>query len=224
MRQILTALFFFFVVHSFWGQKDSLELGSSYADDQIYASITYAQLTRQPNTITRSGFSYGVSAGFIKDLILNKSGSFSLGLGVGYGYLNVGHLLRVEEINGSTVFGNAVGISDNEFSTHSVEFPLEFRWRTSSANRYDFWRIYSGVKILYNVKNTFEFTENANRVRSQNISAFNNLQYGLTLSVGYGSFNAHVFYGLTSMYDGATFNNQPIDTRILKYGIVFYIL
>ena len=207
-----------------WGQKDSLASGDRYADDQLYVTISYAQLINQPTTITKSGFSYGLSAGFIKDITLNREGTFSFGLGLGYGYQNINHQLRVEEINGSTIFGNATGLTDNSFTVQNLEFPLEIRWRTSSSNKYDFWRIYTGIKFLYNLGNRFRFIENSNRFSYKNVSAFNNFQYGLTLSVGYDAINAYLFYGLTPIFSEALFNNESIDTKVLQFGIVFYIL
>ena len=80
-------------------QKDSLELGDQYAEDQLYIIISYNQLFDQPSQVKGSGFSYGLSAGFIKDFIMNKSGSFSLGLGVGYNYDSFNHGLKVSEVN-----------------------------------------------------------------------------------------------------------------------------
>ena len=207
-----------------WGQKDSLSLGERYADDQLYLAISYAQLINQPTTITRSGFSYALSAGFIKDFSLNREGTFSFGIGVGYGYQNMNHQLRVEEINGTTIFGNSSGLTDNTFTVQNLEVPLEIRWRTSSSNKYDFWRIYTGIKFLYNLGNQFEFIENSNQLSYKNISAYNNFQYGLTFSVGYDAINAHLFYGLTPIFSEASINNETINTRILQFGIVFYIL
>ena len=207
-----------------WGQKDSLALGEGYADDQLYLTVSYAQLINQPTSITRSGFSYALSTGFIKDITLNQEGTISFGIGIGYGYQNINHQLRVEEINGSTIFGNSTGLTDNTFTVQNLEFPLEIRWRTSSSNKYDFWRIYTGIKFLYNLGNRFEFIENSNRFSYKNVSAFNNFQYGLILSVGYDAINAHLFYGLTPIFSEASFTNESINTKIIQFGIVFYIL
>ena len=60
-----------------------MKLGDTYADDQIYASISYAQLSNQPSIISKSGFSFAFSTGFMKDIILNTRGNISIGIGVG---------------------------------------------------------------------------------------------------------------------------------------------
>lgn len=205
-------------------QKDSLQLGDKYAEDQIYASISYAQLFNQPKEISRSGFSYAISTGFIKDIILNKKGNISIAVGVGYGFDFFNHELKVEELNSTTSFNTASNLDANVFKAHNLEFPLELRWRTSTAKRYDFWRIYGGVKFLYNLSNQFQFVENSSEFSYKNVSSYNKLQYGLSLSAGYDEFNINVFYSLTPIFKEATISGETVNSGILKFGLIFYIL
>ena len=169
MKKKLFFLFLILFVSVLFAQRDSLQIGDRYADDQIYASISYAQFNQQPSIISKSGFSFGVSTGFIKDFILNKQGTISIGIGFGYGYDYFNHDLKVQEINNTTVFSDSANLNSNIFTTHNLEFPLEFRWRTSNALKYDFWRIYTGVKFLYNFSNTFRFEENGTHFSYKNI-------------------------------------------------------
>jgi hypothetical protein len=224
MSKLFFSFFLLFFAANVHSQKDSLQLGDRYADDQIYAAITYAQFSNQPSTIARSNFSYGLSIGFLKDIILNKRGNVSFALGAGYGFDSFNHKLKVEEINDNTVFDVLSSSSSNVFKSHNLEFPLEIRWRTSTAKKYDFWRIYGGVKLLYNVSNTFKFTENEADFKYKNVSDYRNLQYGLTFSAGYAEFNAFLFYSLTPVFENATINGENINTQILKFGLIFYIL
>ena len=206
-------------------QKDSLDIGDRYADDQIYFMVSYNQKFSQPTSITRSGFSYGLSTGFMKDIILNKQGTISFALGAGYGYDFYNHKLKVEQINQSTLFSTDNTLNSNTYSSHNLELPLEVRWRTSTANKYKFWRIYSGIKFLYNFSNNFEFlSENDVKTSYANIDSYNKLQFGLTLSGGYDVINFHIFYGLSPVYKNATINAESIETKVLKFGFVFYFL
>jgi len=94
----------FFVGYLANAQKDTLQLGAHYAEDQIYASVNYAQLNNQPSGISKSSFSYAFSIGFIKDFTLNKKGTIAIALGLGYGYDFFNHQLKVQELNNSTIF------------------------------------------------------------------------------------------------------------------------
>lgn len=219
-------LFFLLVFTPFiYAQKDSLNLGDRYAEDQIYVSISYAQFYDQPTLISKTNFSYALSGGFIKDVILNKQGTFSVAAGIGYGFDFLNHKLKVEEINNTTLFSSDKTISGNLFKSHNLEFPLELRWRTSNANKYNFWRVYTGVKFLYNLSNKFQFKDASNNsLKYSNISSYNNLQYGLTFSAGFDEFNINVFYGLTPVFSDSKINGEDINTKTLKFGLIYYFL
>ena len=215
----------FFLSFSLYSQKDSLQLGDRYAEDQIYASISYAQFYDQPSSISKSGFSFSLSSGFIKDFILNKKGNLAFAFGLGYGFDSFNHELKVSQINNSIVFSSDNSITDNAFTSHNLEIPFEIRWRTSTAKKYDFWRIYAGIKFLYNITNQFKYTDtNAIPFVFKNIENYRKIQYGLTLSAGYDEFNINVFYGLTPIFENASINGEQINTKILKFGLIFYIL
>lgn len=218
--------FTFFCLSVFFAnaQKDSLQLGTRYAEDQIYASISYGQLINQPSGITKSGFSYAFSAGFIKDFILNKKGTVAFALGLGYGYDFFNHKLKVQEVDDSTNFDFGTNLSSNTFSSHNLEVPIELRWRTSTANKYDFWRIYTGVKFLYNLNNNFKYSENNSLSSFHSISNFRKLQYGVTLSFGFDEYNFNLFYSLTPLFENAAIQGQRIRSSVLKFGFIFYIL
>lgn len=225
MNRILIFLIFLLISSTSFAQKDSLQLGSRYADDQIYASISYTQFFNQPAVITKSNFSYGVSTGFLKDFILNKKGSVSFALGIGYGYDFFNHELKIEESNNATVFSSDNTITSNIFKSHNLEFPFELRWRSSTANKYNFWRIYGGVKFIYNMSNSFQYIDVNNMdFNYSNVSAYNKLQYGLTLSAGYDKFNINVFYGLTPVFNDAKIEGEKIETKAIKFGLILYLL
>ncbi|MFY9242966.1 MAG: porin family protein [Polaribacter sp.] len=224
MNKLVYTFLIIFLSSSMQAQKDSLQLGDRYSEDQMYISISYAQLFSQPEAISRSSFSYGISLGILKDFSLNKDGTFALAMGIGYGYDFFNHELKVEEINGTTIFNEGLNITNNVFKGHNLEFPIEVRWRTSNAKKYNFWRIYGGIKFLYNLSNKFQFDENGTSFQFKNVSAYNNFRYGLTLSAGFDEFNINIFYSLNPIFENVTFNNQNINSKILKFGLIFYIL
>ena len=225
MRNRFILLCFLVIPFLTFAQKDSLSLGDRYADDQIYFSVSYSQLYDQPTGITKSNFSYALSGGFIKDIILNKSGTIAIAGGIGLGYDFFNHELKVDEIEGITVFTNDITASKNIFKSFNLEFPVEIRWRTSTAKKYNFWRIYTGVKFLYNLDNSFQYIDtNSKRLNYRKVSSYNKLQYGLTISAGYDAFTMNVFYGLTPVFKNSLLNGKVLDTKILKFGLIFYFL
>jgi hypothetical protein len=207
-----------------YAQKDSLQLGDPYAEDQLYFLITYNQLYNQPSQVSGSGFSYGLSAGYIKDITLNKQGSFAVGLGVGYNYDSFNHGLKVTEVNNEVTFEVGNNLQTNRLLIHSLEFPLEIRWRDSDATKYSFWRVYAGIKASYNLSNTFRFNDGTQSRSFSNVSRFNDWQYGLTLSVGYNALTAYLYYGLTPILQDSSIGTTDISTKIMRIGLIFYLL
>jgi len=224
IKRITYILITLFFSYSGFAQKDSLQLGDYYAEDQLYAIISYNQLFDQPDQVKGSGFSYGLSAGFIKDIVLNKSGSFAIGLGVGFNFDAFNHGLKVSEVNNVVTFEVDNTLTSNNLTIYNVEFPFEIRWRGSTAKKYRFWRVYAGLKASYNLSNEFKYNNGVQSFSFKNVSRFNQWQYGLTLSVGYDAFTVHTYYGLNPMLKDSSIGTTDISTKILRVGLIFYLL
>ncbi len=219
-------IFLFLIAYSLpsVAQKDSLQLGDRYAEDQLYMIVSYNQLFNQPAMVKGSGFSYGLSTGFMKDLILNKQGSISVALGVGYNFDLLNHGLTISEENNDITFEVDNLGATNKLLLHNLEFPFELRWRGSDAQTYKFWRVYMGVKASYNLSNNFKFTNETDSFSYRNVSSYNTWQYGLTLSVGYDVFAAHVYYGLNPILKDTSLGTADISSKIMRIGLIFYLL
>ncbi|MFT5761107.1 MAG: hypothetical protein ACI8WA_000212 [Polaribacter sp.] len=221
----LFSILFTILSFSLYAQKDSLRLGDKYLEDQLYFGISYNQLFDQPNAVIGSGFSYGLNTGYIRDISLIKSGKLALGVGIGYAFDSFNHGYKITSQNNTVIINADPSIvATSKLKLHSLEFPFEIRWRTSNANKYKFWRIYTGFKISYNFKNTLEYTSNSVLNEYNNIERFNKIQYGLTVSAGYSTFNFSLYYGLTPLLKSSTLGTNPINTKVLKLGLIFYIL
>lgn len=219
MKYSVTLLLLFFQIVAFC-QKDSLRLGTRYWEDQLYISVTYNVLNKQLEGLGGNAFSYGLSAGYIKDIPFNKKGKWATGVGIGYNYDSFSHGLRVFEDGNITT----ESVSSNKIRLHNIEFPIQLRWRNSDAVTYSFWRIYAGVRLNYNFSNIFKYTFNNQNYKFSDIPIYNNFQTGLELSVGYGTFNFYMYYGLAPMYKNVYINKKSVDTRIAKFGLIFYLL
>jgi len=220
MKNTLFFLSFIFTL-SLFAQKDSLQLGDKYLEDQLYFGVSFNQLFDQPETVSGSGFSYGFNTGYIRDISLVKSGKIALGIGIGYGFDSFNHGYKVLKQGNSVVISvDSNIITRNRLKLHSLEFPFEFRWRTSDANKYKFWRVYAGFKVTYNLKNSIEYSSNL----FTDIERLNKVQYGLTLATGYSTFNFSLYYGLTPLFNEDVLGTSSIDTKQIKLGILFYLL
>ncbi|QXP72815.1 PorT family protein [Tenacibaculum sp. AHE15PA] len=213
----------FFLSINIYAQKDSLQVGDSYWEDQLYINVSYNILDNQPEEVSKSGFSFGFSGGYIKDIPFVKSGKIAFGIGLGYGFDSYNHRLKVVEGEPAN-FQIDNGITNNKLVLHNIEIPVQFRWRSSTVNTYSFWRFYTGIKLSYNISNNFTYDEAGVKIDISNFTEYNKFQTGLILSAGYGTFNFHMYYGLTPIFKNASLNGNKIDTNIIRFGLSFYLL
>ncbi len=202
---------------------------NDYREDQFYLSFTYNLLQNKPEGVSQSGFSTGYHFGFIRDMPINKRRNLAIGVGLGFSSNSYNQTLLISEIDNDYQYDvlndSETEYSKNKFTTYLVEFPIELRWRTSTATDYEFWRIYAGVKLGYLLYNSSKFSSNQNDIKLSNIDDFNAFHYGLTLSVGYSNASFHFYYGLNDIFNSdAKLEGESIGMKSVRIGLIFYIL
>jgi hypothetical protein len=209
-------------------QADSTALWEKYREDQFYLGLTYNLLLDLPDGVSQNRLSYGLMGGFIRDIPLNPSCTFALGVGLGYGfnsyYTNLRAIREGGDIRYEILESNA-DYKRNKLETHLIELPLELRWRNSTRTEYKFWRVYGGLKLGYIVGSRSKFVTDGFKDSFNNPDS-ENFRYGLMLNVGYNTFNLHVYYGLNSLFeDGIVIpEDQSLQMVPLHLGLIFYIL
>ncbi|TPV35898.1 PorT family protein [Paucihalobacter ruber] len=207
---------------------DFYEPDELYREDQFYFAFTYNYLANQPANVQQRGFPAGFHIGFIRDMPVNKRRNLAFGLGLGLSSNSYNSNILITSSSGDNNFqfidGSEITFNNNKFTTYLVEMPFELRWRTSTAESYKFWRIHTGFKIGYVFLNSSKYKGNLGTIKNTNIDNFNNFQYGLTFSLGYSTFNFHVYYGLNNIFSDAFLGVEPIELYSIKIGLITYIL
>lgn len=217
MRKV--ALFFLLCTGLIQAQKDSTFVDNKYLEDQLYFNLTYIHMLNNPERISQSGFSFGLGGGFIKDLPLNKQRNIGLGAGLGYGWSN--YYFNIE-LDAEEPEDSEVQLKNNKIILHTVELPVELRFRSSTATKYRFWRFYPGVKFAYVFANNTSFSKSLDFDVSE-IIEINKFIYGLTFSAGYNKWNLHLYYGLNDLFNETPNNNYEININDFRIGLIFYI-
>ncbi|HFS67577.1 MAG TPA: PorT family protein [Flavobacteriia bacterium] len=196
-----------------------------YLEDQIYFKLSYNALKNLPKSIHQSGFSNNFSIGYIRDIPINKERNFGFGIGLGYGNETYFHNMKITEVNNQTLFeyfNNDEIYKSNKLKINQLEIPFEIRWRTSTIEKFKFWRIYSGIKINYLFSSKSVFDLNGKQTY-KDLKAINKLQYGYSIAAGYGTFNFYFYYGLTPLFKNAKLNDESLKLNELKFGLQFYL-
>ena len=207
---------------TFFTKVDSL-----YREDQIYIGITYNLLTNAPTSFRQNGFSAGISAGFLRDMPINKKRTFAVALGAGFSYANYRQNLVISDENQITAYQIVKNsdLSKGKIDQLFIDVPIEFRWRNSTPTSYKFWRIYTGFKFQYLVydKSIYEGEGFNSNVKSN--SDFNKLQYGPYIAVGFNTWNFQAYYGVNSLLKNvSTTDGERVNMKTLNIGLMFYIL
>lgn len=230
---LLIGICMFPVASQAQAERDTLTtaVDSLYREDQFYLGFTYNILTDMPANLSSSGFSGGFHIGFIRDFPLNDRRNVAIGTGLGWSINTYGQTLFIgEEANTEkTIFQSLeeldVNYDRNRFTTQSVEMPIQFRWRTSTAETHKFWRIYTGVQLGYVYYFRSNFEQPGNTVRQTDVPEFDRLRLGATFAFGYNTFNFHVYYGLNPFFnEDAQIEGEEIGMNALRVGLMFFIL
>ncbi|GAK76757.1 hypothetical protein JCM19296_2357 [Nonlabens ulvanivorans] len=190
---------------------------SLYREDQFYIGLSFNLINNEPADFTQNGFSGGLHLGFIRDMPLNKRRNKAIGVGLGFSTNTYNSNLFIgEDEDGNSIYSildSDVDYKSNRLNTNLIEMPIQYRWRTSTATKYNFWRIYTGIKLGYIYYYKARFEQANNTVVQTSIPELNKFRYSATLTLGgNGSFNAFVQYNLNTLFDKSARLMESLST------------
>ena len=203
----------------------SQDNGIDYKEDQFYIGVSYFMQVKDIDDFKQNGFSGNFQAGFIKDITLDKKNQKALGIGVGFERNRFTSNIQ-PNINSDNEIDYRLVVSrflesKNELNYSSIVFPIELRWRTSTPDRYDFWRIYTGFKV----KRNYHINSNPSYGQSLKIKNKRDWTHSIYLNSGFNTWNISLEYDINSIFEGKkTDTGDEIDIKFFKIGLVFYIL
>jgi len=203
----------------------SQDNGIDYKEDQFYIGVSYFMQVKDIDDFKQNGFSGNFQAGFIKDITLDKKNQKALGIGVGFERNRFTSNIQ-PNINSDNEIDYRLVVSrflesKNELNYSSIVFPIELRWRTSTPDRYDFWRIYTGFKV----KRNYYIGSDPSYGQSLKIENGREWTHSIYLNSGFNTWNISLEYDLNSFLEGKkTDIGEEIDVKFFKIGLVFYIL
>ncbi len=200
-------------------QRDKLY--NKYREDQFYISFALQLQQENISGFKQNGFSNNFQIGFVRDIPLNIKGRTALGLGIGYGYNRLISNLHLDTSGDKPTF--SIGENERNRQTYSsFVIPLSFRFRTSTLDRTGFWRVYGGIKYIWNFSSHYNLFHGKSFqndfIRKNNTAVFT--------SFGYNTWNILFEYDLNSIYNSEinlSVGNIP-KLQTLKLGLIFYIL
>ena len=189
--------------------QDSTSISTRYFEDQIYVGLGYDFVLSENEAFFQRNLSFALQLGVIKDIPVNKARNLGFGVGLGYGLDNFYSNVSVDESTGVFFFDDDPSYRRGKIGLHEIQVPLEFRLRTSNEEKYNFLRLYTGVRFNYvfSARSKYVYDDRPNVVF--NNEYVNNFGYGLTLNMGYNTFNLHFYYALTPLFSDLPQGSDP---------------
>lgn len=223
MKYILVFIYLFIFSFSFSQEENkSKVVDSLFREDQFYVSISYNLVQNRPNGFKQFSFSPGITLGFLRDFPFTKGRKWSVAPGFGYNYNNIKQFINSNDLEvDDLILANTNEIIRTWYTSHSLEIPLELRWRNATPTQYKYWRVHVGFKVSYVLSSKLKFESESIKNKNNKIEvaeSINKWQYGAYLGLGYNTWNPYVYYGLNPIFkDGSKLSN-------LNFGFIFYIL
>ena len=206
-----------FLVNSLNSQENN---DQKYKEDQIYFNFSFDFQLKSIEGYQQNGFSRTFNFGLLKDISLNQKGDKAIALGLGYGYsrlinnLNIGQNLNFIVEDDSAL--------RNRLSYHSIQFPLEFRLRTSTLKSFAFWRVYLGYRVNYNFSSKYKPFFGRKTSLEKYVNEFSHF---VSLSLGFNTWNIRFETGLSPIIKlSSVSENFNSNFFISSVGLIFYLL
>lgn len=211
-------------------KEESIQYGKKYLEDQIYFGLTYNHLVSKATSVVQHNMSRGIHLGFLRDVPLNERRNMGVAVGLGYAYDLIYSNIIVFRENDQLDYRivknfDQMGISKNYFTTHTFELPIEFRWRTSTPDKFKFWRVYAGARLGYTFNATSLFKQNEITLYFDNSNLEKQWQFKVFSVFGYNAINFFIQYNLTPIFKNIEASDKTsLKASVLQMGLMFYIL
>ena len=227
LKILIRKKFFFLFSLLFLNQLSFSQSNKSkedYREDQFFFGSSYFIQTQPIDEFKQNGFSGNFQFGFIRDFPLNDSSTKAIG--IGFGYERNFFTSNIQPVESDSNIDYRIVVSrflesKNKISFSSLVIPLEYRWRTSSADQYKFWRIYSGFKL----KKNFPIYSNPSYGSEITIEDVEDWTTSIYINAGYNTWNISLEYDLNPLLKNKkTTNGENLNISFFRLGLVFYLL
>lgn len=207
-------------------QKPKAKIDSLYREDQFYFGITYNVVVATPQGYSKDKIAAGFTGGFLRDMPINNSRTMAIAAGLGTTYNSYNNNIGISGTGNQPNYTilEAGTYTKNKLSTLTADVPIELRWRTSTFESTQFWRIYAGFKLSYLLYDRQVSETNSGTFIIKNNKDLNKLGYSTYLAAGYNSFTVYLNYGLNSLFGKGKIGEEKIQLQNVNLGLIFYIL
>lgn len=232
MRFVLKFIFFFTILSGFSQEIKSVALktalDSLYREDQFYFGVSINLFQNKPQNFYVNAISPSFTLGFLRDMPINKNRTKAIAIGLGCTYNKFSNNLIILENDNQIEYASIIAnksYDKNKLEEISIDVPLEIRWRNSTPESHEFFRIYTGLKMSFLVFSKSKYVDSEKTILIFGNDELMKLRTSAYLTFGYNTWNAYLSYGFSPIFkSSAKLNNEEIGLNPVNIGFMFYIL
>lgn len=180
------------------------------------------------------GFQGGFNVYFMYDVVI-KNSPISIAPGIGIGTENWTHnsqMIFTDSFTHFEPFDTTVNYKKSKLGLTYIDIPLELRFRSKPNAKNWSWKLAAGFKIGFLIRSKWKYKGEEYRAGYQMIEGesvkfkefgvpnLETIRYGVTGRGGFGPFNLHFYYSLSSLFtEGKSIDLQPITFGISINGL-----
>jgi hypothetical protein len=188
-------------------------------EDMLIVSITSDNWEDLPSNIESKPFrSRGFAIHFMNE-VMNKSGTFGLGGGLGFMSQNVhtdGIIIDTVENGAGSVLQplpDSVDYNVNKLSLNFLTLSMEFRVRTKENSHGERFKLSAGMLAGILLQAHTKYSDDDQKYKQHKIKHLNDFQYGFTARVGYSNYALSGYYSMVEVFDNKK------STKLIPYSI-----
>jgi Outer membrane protein beta-barrel domain len=232
MQFSIKFLLFFTLFNSFSQETKidttTIAIDSLYREDQFYFGVSLNLFQNKPQNFSVNKLSPSFALGFLRDMPINATRTKAIALGLGFSYSKFTNNLIVLEVDNKiqyTTTNTVTSYDKNKLEQLSIDIPLEIRWRNSTPQSHEFFRIYTGIKMSYLVFSKSKYIDSEKNSTVYNNQDLTKLRSTAYISFGLNTWNAYIAYGFSPIFkSSAKLNNDTIGLNPVNIGFMFYVL
>ena len=188
--------------------------------DRVIVDLTYNDWIGENGPFNNNWNSIGVAASLNKDILLERSENITLGIGLGYGYLNhrtprLFYVTPFESVQ-SQVPASTDSIISSFFTVHQFYIPLELRFRSKGwKHKKIILGARLGIQPFMNISSyrTFEGQVEYSEVKLK--EEYNWFYFSTYIRCGFRNWSLFCAYQPLSIFS----NNQSMEIHPLQMGV-----
>lgn len=175
----------------------------------LHFSYALQSLTNAPPTLSQNWNSNRWQLMLMRESLFSRKSHWGIAYGFGFSS-NFWHTnLNIQAIPNNTELQYTYLPSDssyksNRFSASYIDIPVEFRYRTKSNSRGQYFRFYFGGLVGYRINSYAAFQHKEYSVKYYNINEVAKVHYGVFVRTGWWLFNVYAYYGLNTVFQSSS--------------------